>query len=139
LLEALAHLPSTGVDLVLLGSEFSEEERVLFLLEARRRGFAGPILHVVEVPLRTSPSLRHAGTADETERLILRSTSFTVKEQAVLQGVTMGRSNREIAQDLQCSESSVKGIVQQLFEKLGVRKRAQVVRVALQSGFRVPS
>jgi DNA-binding CsgD family transcriptional regulator len=137
LLEALAHLPTTDLDLVLLGSEFSEEERALFLLEARRRGFPGPVLHVVTVPIRTSPSLSNTAAEGEAERLILRSTFFTPKEQAVLDGVANGRSNREIAQDLQCSVGSVKAAVRQLFEKLGVRKRAQIVRMALQSGFRL--
>jgi DNA-binding CsgD family transcriptional regulator len=133
LLEALAHLPSSDPDLVLLGSDFREEERALFLLEARRRGFLGPILHVVAVPPHT-PSSPHTGAEAEAEHHLLRPASFTAKEQAVLEGVSNGRSNLEIARDLQCSLGSVKAAVQQLFSKLGVRKRAQVVRLALQSG-----
>jgi DNA-binding CsgD family transcriptional regulator len=136
LLEALAHLPSTNPDLVLLGPEFSDEEQALFLLEARRRGFLGAILHIVAVPLRSAPSLPPTGAEAEAERLTFRSTSFTPKEQAVLRGVANARSNREIAQDLQCSVGSVKAAIRQLFEKLGVRKRTQIVRMALQSGFR---
>jgi DNA-binding CsgD family transcriptional regulator len=137
LLEALAHLPSAEPDLVLLGSDFREEERALFLLEARRRGFLGPILHVVAVPPRTPSSSPHSGVEAEAEHLLLRPPSFTPKEQAVLKGVSHGRSNLEIARDLQCSVGSVKAAVQQLFSKLGVRRRAQVVRMALQSDFRM--
>jgi DNA-binding CsgD family transcriptional regulator len=138
LLEALGHFPSLELDAVLLGSEFREEEQALFLLEARRRGFHGPILHVVSVPLRSPVSVPHSGAHGNAEGLLLQSASLTAKEQTVLQGVANGRSNREIAQDLQCSVGSVKAVVQQLFEKLGVRRRAQIVRMALQSGFRLP-
>jgi DNA-binding CsgD family transcriptional regulator len=136
LLEALTHLPWANPDLVLLGSEFSDEERALFLLEARRRGFFGPVLHVVAVPLHTSQPMPHTAAEAEVERPTLRSASFTPKEQAVLRGVANARSNREIAQDLQCSVGSVKAAIRQLFEKLGVRKRTQIVRMALESGFR---
>jgi DNA-binding CsgD family transcriptional regulator len=134
LLEALGQLPSLELDAVLLGSEFREEEQGLFLLEARRRGFLGPILHVVAVPPRTPSPSPHTGAEAEAEHHLLRPASFTAKEQAVLEGVSNGRSNLEIARDLQCSLGSVKAAVQQLFSKLGVRKRAQVVRLALQSG-----
>jgi hypothetical protein len=33
---------------------------------------------------------------------------------------------------LQCSEGSVKAVLQELFNKLGVRKRAQIVRMAFE-------
>lgn len=43
-----------------------------------------------------------------------------------------GLSNKEIAAQLQISESYVKAILQSLFEKTGVRTRGQLVRVALE-------
>jgi DNA-binding CsgD family transcriptional regulator len=60
------------------------------------------------------------------------SISFTTKEQAVLTRVSEGWTNQQMAHDLKCSEGSVKAILQQLFSKLGVRKRAQIVRMAFE-------
>jgi DNA-binding NarL/FixJ family response regulator len=60
------------------------------------------------------------------------SISFTIKEQAVLTRVSEGWTNQQIAHHLKCSEGSVKAILQQLFSKLGVRKRAQIVRMAFE-------
>jgi two-component system nitrate/nitrite response regulator NarL len=40
--------------------------------------------------------------------------------------------NKQIADRLDISESSVKAVLQQLFEKSGVRTRSQLVRIALE-------
>ena len=60
------------------------------------------------------------------------SFSFTARQQAVLTRVSEGWTNQQIAHHLQCSEGSVKSTLQQLFKKLGVRKRAQIVRMAFE-------
>lgn len=67
-------------------------------------------------------------TANESRGSIL----FTAKQQAVLTRVSEGWTNRQIARHLQCSEGSVKAVLQELFNKLGVRKRAQIVRMAFE-------
>jgi DNA-binding NarL/FixJ family response regulator len=54
------------------------------------------------------------------------------REEAVLQGVFEGLTNKEIAAHLDISESYVKAVLQQLFAKTGVRTRSQLVRVALE-------
>jgi two-component system, NarL family, nitrate/nitrite response regulator NarL len=54
------------------------------------------------------------------------------KEQTVLNGVVAGLSNRSIAVQINASESSVKATLQLLFNKAGVRKRSQLVRIALE-------
>lgn len=58
--------------------------------------------------------------------------SLTSREREVLRGVMEGHANKEIAADLQISESSVKAALQQLFHKTGVRTRSQLVRIALE-------
>jgi len=60
------------------------------------------------------------------------SQSLTPRERAVLQAVFEGLINKEIATLLQISESSVKAVLQQLFDKTGVRTRSQLVRIALE-------
>jgi DNA-binding NarL/FixJ family response regulator len=57
---------------------------------------------------------------------------FTARQQEVLTLVSEGWTNRQIARNLQCSEGSVKAVLQELFNKLGVRKRAQIVRRAFE-------
>ena len=62
-----------------------------------------------------------------------RSVSFlTGREQRVLLGIVGGLTNKSIADNIGLSESSVKGVVQQLFHKARVRRRSQLVRVALE-------
>jgi two-component system nitrate/nitrite response regulator NarL len=55
------------------------------------------------------------------------------RQKEVLQGVFEGLSNKEIAAKLDISEPYVKAILQQLFNKTGVRSRSQLVRVALEN------
>lgn len=57
---------------------------------------------------------------------------FTERERQVLGCVFEGLANKEIAECLSVSESSVKATLQQLFSKTGVRTRSQLVRVTLE-------
>lgn len=58
--------------------------------------------------------------------------SLSHRERTVLKAVFEGLTNKEIASNLQISESSVKAVLQQLFDKTGVRTRSQLVRIALE-------
>ncbi len=62
----------------------------------------------------------------------LTSGDMTPRERAVLRGVFEGLTNKEIAGKLGVSDGTVKGVLQQLFEKTGVRTRSQLVRIALE-------
>lgn len=57
---------------------------------------------------------------------------FTPRERQIMRGVFAGQTNKEIAGDLGISEPLVKAVMQQLFEKTGVRTRAQLVRTAIE-------
>jgi two-component system nitrate/nitrite response regulator NarL len=57
---------------------------------------------------------------------------FSERQRKVLRFVLEGLSNKEIAWQLQISESYVKAILQSLFQKTGVRTRGQLVRVAVE-------
>jgi two-component system nitrate/nitrite response regulator NarL len=54
------------------------------------------------------------------------------RERRVLSFILEGLTNKQIADRLDISESSVKAALQQLFDKAGVRTRSQLVRVALE-------
>ena len=60
------------------------------------------------------------------------SPQFTHRERQVLSGVYEGLANKEIASGLGITESSVKGILQQLFSKTGTHSRSQLVRLTLE-------
>lgn len=57
---------------------------------------------------------------------------LTERDKVVLRFIFQGLSNREIAARLEISESAVKSSLRQIFDKLGVRTRAQVVKIALE-------
>ena len=57
---------------------------------------------------------------------------LTERDKTVLRFVFQGFTNREIAGKLQISEGAVKASLRQVFDKLGVRTRAQLVKVALE-------
>jgi two-component system, NarL family, nitrate/nitrite response regulator NarL len=57
---------------------------------------------------------------------------LTERDRVVLRLIFQGLSNREIGEQIGISESSVKSSLRQLFGKLGVRTRAQLVKIALE-------
>jgi two-component system, NarL family, nitrate/nitrite response regulator NarL len=96
------------------------------LVEAIRRMVAGePWLDP-----RAMRSLIAGATGKSEEQR--SSQILTARERSVLKGVFEGLTNKEIATQLQVSEGSVKAVMQQLFDKTGVRTRSQLVRIALE-------
>ena len=62
-----------------------------------------------------------------------RHNQLTERENVVLQGVLEGLSNKEIGARIGLTETSVKAVLQKLFEKIGVRSRSQLVRYAIEA------
>lgn len=60
---------------------------------------------------------------------------LTTRQQRVLESVCEGLRNQDIAIRLGVSEGAVKATLQQLFRKLSVRRRAQLVRIALEASY----
>jgi DNA-binding response OmpR family regulator len=137
LLGALARLDSEGIDVVLLSYKFRDEELALFTADARRGGFQGLILRVASVDahalFKDSLPSPHAGAHRENDRTS-GGIYFTDKQRTVLAHVSQGWTNKQIAQHMKCTEAAIKAVVQELFRKLEVRKRAQIVRVAIEKG-----
>jgi two-component system nitrate/nitrite response regulator NarL len=57
---------------------------------------------------------------------------LTERDKVVLRFIFQGLTNRDIAAQLNISESGVKSALRQLFDKLEVRTRAQLVKIALE-------
>jgi DNA-binding NarL/FixJ family response regulator len=91
---------------------------------------AGAIRDVVAgKPLESPPPIAlRADVYAEQEK----PPRLTQREGEVLRAVFEGLANKEIADRLEISESSVKAGLQQLFQKTGVRTRGQLVRIALE-------
>jgi len=76
---------------------------------------------------RTSAADSTPAASDHEERTLLNN-----RESEVLRFLVQGLTNKEIAAQLNVSESVVKNTLQQLFAKTEVRTRSQLVRVALE-------
>lgn len=57
---------------------------------------------------------------------------LTDRDKTVLRFVFQGLTNKDIAARLEIPEGAVKASLRQLFDKLGVRTRAQLVKIALE-------
>ena len=68
------------------------------------------------------------------ERPLRGRAKLTDRERRVLCLLCEGLGNRQIAEHLDVSESAIKSYIQDLFTKLAVRTRSQLVRVALEQG-----
>jgi DNA-binding CsgD family transcriptional regulator len=64
----------------------------------------------------------------------LRELSITRRELEILELIASGMSNREIAEKLFVSESTVKTHSSRLFDKLNAKRRTQAVQIAKQFG-----
>ncbi len=80
---------------------------------------------------RASLALFSEQAAPQTERE--ERGTLSDRESRVLQSVLEGETNKEIGVRLGMTESSVKAVLQKLFEKTGVRSRSQLVRYAIES------
>ncbi|MCY1382658.1 transcriptional regulator EpsA [compost metagenome] len=60
--------------------------------------------------------------------------SFNTREMEILGMVSAGMLNREIGNRLGMTEGSVKWYLQQIYDKLGIRRRSQAVERARQLG-----
>ena len=56
------------------------------------------------------------------------------RELQVLEGLTQGKSNKEVARDLDVQEPTVKLHVKTLFRKLNVTNRTQAALIAKEAG-----
>lgn len=61
----------------------------------------------------------------------VRDTELTGQEARVFEEVARGRSNREVAASLGLSEKTVRNYLSRVFEKLGVRRRSELVALYL--------
>ena len=71
--------------------------------------------------------------SDEPKLDLSPERPLTKRQSKALRGILDGLRNREIAVLMNVSESAVKAILQELFDKAGVRTRSQLVRIAIEN------
>jgi DNA-binding NarL/FixJ family response regulator len=74
-----------------------------------------------------------ANAAKDAKEAATAGQRLNSREKDVLLGVFEGLANKEIAARLEISEGYVKAVLQQLFDKTGVRTRSQLVRIVLEN------
>jgi DNA-binding NarL/FixJ family response regulator len=117
---------------------FDGDEDIYRALQAGAKGY---LLKGVDVDeLADAIRAVHAGKsripAFVAEKLAERmgGPSLTARELEVLQRIVAGRSNKEIAGDLNISEATVKTHINSILSKLGVSDRTHAATTALQRG-----
>jgi DNA-binding NarL/FixJ family response regulator len=117
---------------------FDGDEDIFRALEAGARAYLLKGMTVEE--LTSAIKAVHAGKTriapGIAEKLAERKSgqTLTAREQDVLERIAAGRSNKEIASDLQISEATVKTHINSLLGKLGVGDRTHAATVAIQRG-----
>lgn len=117
---------------------FDGDEDIYRALEAGARAYLLKGMTVEE--LTSTIRIVHSGktriSPTIAEKLAERMSSqaLTAREQDVLERIVAGRSNKEIASDLNISEATVKTHVNSLLGKLGVGDRTHAATVAIQRG-----
>jgi DNA-binding NarL/FixJ family response regulator len=135
--------PGVNVLIVTGGMESGELVRAVHKLNAGVFFKAEPTAELKLAILRTATGERWVSSGAALKLVAAQGAddqavrpghgSLTDRESRVLRGVLEGESNKEIGARLDLSESSVKAVLQRLFEKTGVRTRSQLVRYAIES------
>ena len=106
------------------------------LVDAIRVVASGDALLAPRVTKRLIAEFASMPTRDS--EAVKRLDNLTVREVEVLRLVARGMTNKEIAEELYVSETTVKTHVSHVLAKLGIRDRVQAVVVAYESGLAQP-
>jgi DNA-binding NarL/FixJ family response regulator len=117
---------------------FDGDEDIYRALQAGAKGYLLKGVDVEELAeaIRTVHAGKSRIPAFVAEKLAERmgGPSLTARELDVLQRIVAGRSNKEIASDLNISEATVKTHINSILSKLGVSDRTHAATTALQRG-----
>jgi len=132
----VASLPETAI---LMLSMHSEETLVRQSLEAGARGYllknagdldlAAAIRRVVAGDIVLDPQVKRVETLKGE-----RTAGLTARELEILQLIAMGKSNKEIANDLELSVNTVSVHRANIMNALGLHKTAELVVYAIRNG-----
>jgi len=133
---------TNGLDLLRQMRVLRPNARVLFVTAGMNlTDLCTAVTHLnAGIFLKTEPIAVSSGVAlallSKHEAEIAQQQSrerLSERENLVLRGVLEGLTNKEIGARMELTESSVKAVLQKLFEKTGVRSRSQLVRYAIEA------
>jgi two-component system NarL family response regulator len=117
---------------------FDGDEDIYRAMQAGAKAYLLKGMEVEELlaAIRTVHTGRASVSSSIAEKLAQRvgSQDLTAREVEVLERIVAGRANKEIANDLNISEATVKSHVNSLLGKLGVDDRTHAAVVALRRG-----
>ncbi len=146
-------LGAGGATRVLILTTFERDEYVFEALRAGASGFllkntpADGLVAAVRVIARgdalLSPSvtrrlIEHFARPAPAPRVTARLDALTDAERAMLRRLSAGRTDADLAEELQVSQTMAKIQVRQLLTKLGLHDRVQAVVLAYESGLVAP-
>jgi len=127
---------------ILIVSTYSGDENIYRGLQAGAKGYLLKDTPLDEIV--TAIRKIHAGQnylpAEVGEKLAerLNQPQLSDRECEVLELMSQGKSNQEIASELTVSEGTVKFHINHIYSKLGVKDRAQAVLLAIKRGIVIP-
>jgi DNA-binding NarL/FixJ family response regulator len=126
-----------GARIIVL-TTFDGDEDIYRALQAGAKGYLLKGMDATELTdaIRTVYAGKSRIPAFVAEKLAERmgGPALTTRELEVLKRIVAGRSNKEIASDLNISEATVKTHINSILSKLGVSDRTQAATSALQRG-----
>jgi DNA-binding NarL/FixJ family response regulator len=135
--ETLASLRRAGSEARVLILSIQDHER--YVHESERAGANGYLCKDSSpAELRDAVRALHRGeryfSPTAAKRGGSRIASLTPRERDVLRGIVRGKTNKEIAAELEISSRTVESHRESLMSKLGVRHVAALTRIALEEG-----
>lgn len=142
--QIMADLPDTRIVVL---TTFDNDEIVLDAVSAGAAAYLlkdaaeADILATIRGETRLSPSVaatligavRRTHTAGDAPKDGEGSEELTGREDAILRLVAAGRSNKEIANELNLAEGTVKNYVSRIMDKLNVRSRTELAVKAVKT------
>ena len=142
--QIMADLPQTRIVVL---TTFDNDEIVLDAISAGAAAYLlkdaaeADILATIRGETRLSPSVaatvigavRRTHAATDEPKAGDDSEELTGREEAILRLVAGGRSNKEIANELNLAEGTVKNYVSRIMEKLNVRSRTELAIKAVKT------
>ena len=93
------------------------------------------LIYAEQLATIIAAELGHTVTTSTSKVAPIGTQILTERERDILKMVESGLLNREIANSLGLTEGSVKWYLQQTYDKIGIRRRAQAARRAKELGF----
>jgi len=109
-----------------------KQESPEHLLKAIQASMDGEILLSNHVYTRMVDRIRKTSPLDKEQSILYNK--LTEREIEVTRLIVQGKNNKQIAQELYISESTVKNHISNIMDKLSIKSRTELVTIAVREG-----